>query len=61
MKRGDLLRRLQRHGCTLLREGSRHSIYYNPVNNRTTAVPRHNEIANLLAAKICRDLDIPSP
>ena len=33
MKRADLVRHLTSHGCKLLREGGRHSIYYNPANN----------------------------
>ncbi|MFV9505540.1 MAG: type II toxin-antitoxin system HicA family toxin [Oscillochloridaceae bacterium umkhey_bin13] len=61
MKRNDLIRHLQRHGCTLLREGGRHSIYTNPANGEQTPVPRHREIADLLARKICRDLEIPEP
>jgi predicted RNase H-like HicB family nuclease len=33
----------------------------NPVNNRRTAVPRHPEIGDVLAKKICRDLGIAAP
>jgi predicted RNA binding protein YcfA (HicA-like mRNA interferase family) len=61
MKRVALTEHLQHHGCVLLREGGRHSIYVNPANNHTSAVPRHAEIADVLARKICRDLDIPMP
>jgi len=61
MKRITLIKHLQQQGCILLREGSRHSIFVNPSNNRTSAVPRHTEISDLLARKICRDLDIPTP
>jgi hypothetical protein len=59
MKRGDLLRYLERYGCKLDREGSRHSIYLNPVNGKTTSVPRHMEIDNRLARRICKQLDVP--
>ncbi|MBT5707343.1 type II toxin-antitoxin system HicA family toxin [bacterium] len=59
MKRRELLRFLTEHGCQLLREGGRHSIWSKPANGRKTAVPRHSEITDLLARKICRDLDIP--
>jgi hypothetical protein len=31
------------------------------VNDRRSAVPRHTEIPNPLARKICRDLGIPMP
>ncbi|MCX7840092.1 MAG: type II toxin-antitoxin system HicA family toxin [Anaerolineae bacterium] len=61
MKRHALLKHLQSHGCKLFREGTRHSIYWNPANRRTTAVPRHTEIADKLARKICKDLGIPEP
>jgi mRNA interferase HicA len=61
MKRRDLVRHLAVHGCELLREGSRHSVFYNPKTNRTSSVPRHSEINDFLARKICRDLGIPEP
>jgi len=61
MKRRALLKHLKRQGCELLREGSRHSIYWNPANRKTTSVPRHREIVDKLAIKICKDLDIPKP
>ncbi len=61
MKRRDLLRHLVAHGCVLLREGSRHTVYYNPKEGVTSAVPRHGEINDYLARKICRDLRIPLP
>ena len=58
MKRGELLRHLERCGCQLDHEGSRHSIYVNPANGKTTSVPRHMEIDNRLARKICQQLEI---
>ncbi len=61
MKRKDLIAHLRRHGCQLYREGGRHSIYYNPANNKTSSVPRHREIVDFLARKIFRDLGIPRP
>ena len=61
MKRRALLQHLREHGCELLREGGRHSIYWNPATRRTSSVPRHNEIHDFLARKICRDLDISEP
>ncbi len=33
----------------------------NRVSNRTSTVPRHREINDHLAVKICRDLAIPAP
>ena len=59
MKRKALRQHLLNHNCQLLREGSKHSVFYNPVNNKTSTVPRHREIDDFLAKKICRDLGIP--
>jgi len=59
MKRRDLIRYLTRHNCELAREGARHSWWHNSSQNKRTAVPRHNEISDELAKKICKDLGIP--
>ncbi|HRX77744.1 MAG TPA: type II toxin-antitoxin system HicA family toxin [Pirellulaceae bacterium] len=61
MKRRDLIRHLMDHGCELIREGGNHSWWGNPANGQRSAVPRHNEISDHLARKICRDLGIPDP
>jgi mRNA interferase HicA len=61
MKRHDLIRHLESHGCSLLRDRGKHSVYVNPANNRVSAVPRHREINEFLARKICRDLGIQAP
>ncbi|MGH8582485.1 MAG: type II toxin-antitoxin system HicA family toxin [Gammaproteobacteria bacterium] len=61
MKRLDLLRYIKEHDCTLLREGAKHSVYINRVTRKATTVPRHREINDFLARKICRDLEIPEP
>ena len=61
MKRRDLVRHLVSHGCYLLREGGRHSYFHNPANGKSAAVPRHSEINDFLARKICRALEIPEP
>lgn len=58
MKRQSLIRHLASNGCYLLREGGKHSIYVNPENNQTSAIPRHREINDFLARKIFRDLGI---
>lgn len=59
MKRRDLLRHLSAHGCALLREGGRHSWWQNTKLKKRSAVPRHGEINDHLARKICRDLGVP--
>jgi predicted RNA binding protein YcfA (HicA-like mRNA interferase family) len=59
VKRTALLNLLARRGCHLFREGSRHTLFWNPANRRITTVPRHREIDDDLARKICRDLGVP--
>ncbi|OQA25123.1 MAG: YcfA-like protein [Verrucomicrobia bacterium ADurb.Bin345] len=61
MKRKILLKHLRVHGCVFLREGGRHSWWSNPARNLRSSVPRHSEIHDLLAGKICKDLGIPAP
>jgi predicted RNA binding protein YcfA (HicA-like mRNA interferase family) len=61
MKRVDLMRHLETHGTQLLREGSNHSVYVNRAVGKTSTVPRHREINDFLAQKICKDLEIPKP
>jgi len=58
MKRKYLFKHLNKYKCKLLREGSKHSIYYNVFNNKTTSIPRHADIEDRLVVKICKDLDI---
>jgi mRNA interferase HicA len=59
MKRSEFLRHLRKHGCVLIREGASHSWWGNPIANRRSSVPRHNELSDILARKICKDLAIP--
>lgn len=59
MKRKALLKHLRDHGCELLREGGNHSWWRNRENNRRSSVPRHTEIIDILAVKICKDLGVP--
>jgi mRNA interferase HicA len=61
MKRRDLLRHLTSHGCSLLREGGNHSWWHNPAQTKRSAIPRHNEVNDHLARKICKDLGVPQP
>jgi mRNA interferase HicA len=59
MKRTELLRHLREHGCDFIREGGSHSWWGNAAQNRRSSVPRHAEINDNLARKICKDLGIP--
>jgi mRNA interferase HicA len=61
VKRLDLVRHVEAHGCALLREGGSHSVYVNRSARRTSVIPRHREVNEYLARKICRDLEIPEP
>ncbi len=61
MKRRDLLRHLEHHGCVLLREGANHTVYVNRSTGKVSTVPRHREINDFLARKICLDLEVPKP
>jgi predicted RNA binding protein YcfA (HicA-like mRNA interferase family) len=59
MKRNVLLRHLKENGCTLDREGKKHSIYINLKTDEWTAVPRHPDIKEITVMKICKELGIP--
>jgi len=56
VKRNDLLREINRHGCALIRRGGKHDIYQNPFTGISQPVPRHREINERLAKKIIKDL-----
>lgn len=61
MKRRALVRHLRRHGCFLKREGKAHELWASPATGWIEAVPRHSEIGEKLARKICRSLSVPDP
>ena len=54
MKRMALVKHLKRHGAVLIREGKRHTIMGKGM--LITEIPRHSEIVDILARKICKDL-----
>ena len=60
MKRREFINHLKLYGCEFIREGGRHSWWWNPEQNKRSSVPRHTEIKDNLAKKICKDLGIPS-
>jgi mRNA interferase HicA len=51
MKRRDLLRHLEKHDCEFLRKGANHTIYVNRRAQKSSAIPRHREIIDFLAAE----------
>ncbi len=57
MKRKELITHITQQDAFLLREGRRHSIYRK--GKYRTQIPRHTEIVDELARKICKDLNIP--
>ena len=61
MKRKDPIRHLERNGCAMLREGARYTVYVNRATSRVSTIPRHREINDFLARKICRDLSVDEP
>jgi mRNA interferase HicA len=61
VKRRDLLRHLHQHGCEVLREGGRHTVIVNRAMGKSSTIPRHREINELLARQICRDLEVEQP
>ncbi|MFZ5452626.1 MAG: type II toxin-antitoxin system HicA family toxin [Thermodesulfobacteriota bacterium] len=52
VKRRDLIRYLEEHGFSLLREGGNHSIYSNGL--KTIPVKRHNLLDRITANEICK-------
>ena len=57
MKRTELVKHLKAHGAVFVREGRRHTIFR--LGPFKTEVPRHSEIVEELARKICKDLGVP--
>lgn len=52
MKRKDLIKLLERNGWYKMREGADHTIYTD--GNSIEPIPRHKEIAEILAKAIIR-------
>ena len=61
MKRADFIKHITKQGCIFVREGRRHSVFFNPLTRRSSTIPRHNEIDNFLAKKISDDLGVVRP
>ena len=59
MKRRDLVRKITKAGCILIRRGGRHDWYQNPELKKAQPVPRHKEINETLARHILKQLGIP--
>jgi len=61
MERVDLIRHIESQGCVFMREGGRHTVDVNPTARKVSTVPRHREINEFMAKKICRELEIAEP
>lgn len=59
MKRRDLERHLQSHGCREI-GGSKHAKWRGP-QDQVSAVPRHKEIGPGLVRAICKQLGVALP
>lgn len=49
MNRQDLVRRIEKDGCILIRHGACHDWYQNPKTKVAQPVPRHRDIKDPLA------------
>ncbi len=59
MKRSELLKLLKKHGCKLVRNGSRHDIFYSPLTDAEFPVWRHGkDIPKGTAAEILKQAGI---
>ena len=60
MRISEFKRQLKKQGIKLLRHGSRHDIYINPADGKTSELPRHDqkEIGTGLKNSILNDLGL---
>ena len=56
MKRKELIKKLTSAGCMLVRHGARHDLYKNPRTDKKQPIPRHDEIDEILARHIIKEL-----
>jgi mRNA interferase HicA len=56
MKRRDLISRIEKIGCILIRHGGKHDWYQNPETKVSQPIPRHREINEYLAKHIIKNL-----
>jgi mRNA interferase HicA len=56
MKRLDLIRKITKMGCILIRHGHSHDWYQNPDTKIAQPIPRHREITESLAKYIIKML-----
>ncbi len=61
MKLASFIKHLNNHDCSLLREGSKHSVWINNTTRKQSTVPRHKELSDLMCDIISRQLGISKP
>ncbi len=61
MKLIDLQKHLNAYGCHILRDEGKHTMWINPATNFRAPVPRHREIKDSTAKRICKQLGILLP
>jgi DNA phosphorothioation-dependent restriction protein DptG len=54
MKYNKLIKEITKRGAKFVRHGAKHDIYENPVTNRSTQVPRHPNVNEMVAKAIIK-------
>ncbi|HZQ99407.1 MAG TPA: type II toxin-antitoxin system HicA family toxin [Chloroflexota bacterium] len=54
------MRHLTAHGCVLVREGAKHSVWRNAATGQQSTIPRHRQIPLTTARAICQQLGVPA-
>ena len=58
MKRQKLLKEIVKRGAVFVRHGANHDIYENPRTNKSTQVPRHEDVNELVAKAIIQFFEL---
>ena len=56
MKRKELIKKILSVGCVFVRHGGRHDLYRNLKTGKQQPIPRHDEIDEILAKHIIKEL-----
>ena len=56
MKKSELLKRIKAHGCVFVKHGKKHDVYENPRTGAEERIPRYNDINEILAGVIIKNL-----
>jgi predicted RNA binding protein YcfA (HicA-like mRNA interferase family) len=54
LKRIKLLKEISKYGAVFVRHGASHDVYENPRTNKSTQIPRHSDINELVAKAIIK-------